>query len=252
MIEINLLPKEYRKKTFDFSLGKVGVYAIAGVVGVILMLAGVTIYQTYQISDLEASIEKAGERAATLQKDIRVVDGLMDVKSKISGRMAAVERLDTHRSTWVRVLEEMAGTVPNFVWLSRFTEKPLVAEVTKKSKNKKKSKAKAKKEDETEKTAPKPVAPKKMPTSTEAEIEGHAFTLNSLATLMINMMRSDYFEKVELLSTTEVELEEQKAYNFVLSCEVHFLSDEDLRRLVAQANKESQSQLAAIDHKQLK
>ncbi len=51
MIEINLLPKEYRKKTFDFSLGKVGVYAVDQ----IAKLAGVnkaTIY--YHIGDKQA------------------------------------------------------------------------------------------------------------------------------------------------------------------------------------------------------
>jgi Tfp pilus assembly protein PilN len=250
MIEINLLPKEYRKKTFDFSLGKVGVYAVVGIAGIILMLAGVTIYQSYQISTLESSIEKAGQRAATLQKDIRLVDALTEVKGKISGRMTAVERLDTHRSTWVRVLENMAGTVPDFVWLSRFTETPPIVEKPKKAKDKKKSKGK-KNEVVAEPDTLAPPVPVERPTSTLAEIEGHAFTLNSLATLMINMMRSDYFDNVELLATNEVELEEQKAYNFILSCQVHFLSDDDLRRMVAQAEIEAQSELAVVDHKQL-
>ena len=54
---------------------------------------------------------------------------------------------------------------------------------------------------------------------------------------MINMMRSDYFDEVELVSTEEKKLEEQKAYNFVLNTRLHFLTDEDLRGVIAQSNK---------------
>ena len=71
---------------------------------------------------------------------------------------------------------------------------------------------------------------------TPLKIEGYAFTLNALAKYMINMMRSDYFDKVELASTEEKLLNDQKAYNFVLTCDAHFLSDEDLRRLIAQTS----------------
>ena len=109
MIEINLLPKDYRKKSLSFSMGKTGIFAVAGAVGVVVMLFVVTLFQLNQISNLDENIQKAKQRASMLQKDIKVVDGLIDVKNKITQRMEAVEKLDRHRSSWVRIMEDLPG-----------------------------------------------------------------------------------------------------------------------------------------------
>ena len=61
-------------------------------------------------------------------------------------------------------------------------------------------------------------------------------------------MRSDYFDEVELVSSKEVELEQKKAYNFVVSCNVHYLSDEELRNKIASADDK---QKASTSHKSL-
>jgi Tfp pilus assembly protein PilN len=215
MIEINLLPKEYQKRGFQFSLGKTGVYAIAGAAGVVLLLIGVTFYQVHQLDKLEANISRAKERAAMLQKDIRVVEALEDVKQKITRRMAAVERLDRNRSVWTRLLEDLSSNVPEFVWLHRLDETSEGSTAVKDTTAADPSKAQVK----------------------PAEIEGHAFTLNSVANFMINLMRSDYFDHIELVSTNEVELEGHKAYNFLVKCDMHLLSDERARSMIAQNDK---------------
>ena len=55
---------------------------------------------------------------------------------------------------------------------------------------------------------------------------------------MINLMRSEYFDNVELVSSKENKFNgDEKAYNFVVSCNVHYLSEEQLRALVAQAKE---------------
>jgi Tfp pilus assembly protein PilN len=234
MIEINLLPKEYRKRTFDFSFGKTGLYAIVGGVVVVLMLVGITFYQKHRLSNLESDIQKAHQRARLLRNDIAMVDALTDVKQKITRRMTAVERLDSHRSTWVRVLEDLADNVPQFVWLGRFQEFEPPPEDTKKKKS---SSSTTKKEDEVQEKAPKADGPR----VTRAEVEGYSFTLNALASFMINMMRSDYFDEVELKSTKEELLQEKKVYQFVVSCNVHYLSDEELQKMVAQAEAEAKA-----------
>ena len=229
MIEINLLPKQYHKKGINLSFGKTGLYAIAGVIGIICMLAGVSFYQWKQVKKLDDNIAKARQCAAMLQKDIQLVDALLDVKNKIRDRMAAVERLDSHRSSWVRILENLASDVPEFVWLARFTELPLENPDTTKS--------------DAEQAKARLVRP--------VEIEGYTFTLNALAAFMINLMRSNYFDKVELTSTTEKIFGEQKAYNFVLSCNLHYLSDEELRGLIAQANNPGSKAGEATRHQSL-
>jgi Tfp pilus assembly protein PilN len=243
MIEINLLPKNYLKGTRTISLGKVGVYFIAAAAGIVLMLGAITAWQMYQLSELEENIDKANQRAAVLQKDIRLVDALIDIKQKIHDRMIAVERLDRHRSVWVRLLQDVAGNVPEFVWLAVYREEQITPppEETPNSKD-----------------AQKPAegnTPDQTPTLAslrEVEIEGYAFTLNALASFMINMMRSDYFDEVELVFSEETEFNNDKikAYNFTVSCDVHYLSDEELRNLIAQATTD-RSQSPETSHKEL-
>jgi len=229
MIEINLLPKEYRKRSFDFSLGKAGLYVIGGAVGVVVMLLVITLYQKHQLNDLNNNIARAKRRAATLQKDIELVEGLESVKAKITQRMAAVEKLDRHRTAWVQIMEEIARDVPEFVWLAKYSEpeKP----------------AKAKNDTTTTPEPDKYVRP--------ARLEGYAFTLNALAAFMINTMRSDYFDDVELVSTKEVKFDKYSAFNFVLSLNVHMLADEDSRRSVAQVDADGAKQNQTTSHKSL-
>jgi Tfp pilus assembly protein PilN len=241
MIKINLLPKGFQKRSIDFSLGKKGLYSVVAAAAIVVMLIGVTMFQKYQLSQLDENIEKAQQRAAMLEKDIKVVDALTDVKNKISLRMRAVERLDSHRSSWVKLLEDIARNVPEFVWMGKFKEKPIVVASTKPSPDGKKAEA-------TKQASPKP-AKSNQPTVRNAEIEGYAFTLNALASFMIKMMRSDYFENVELMATSEMEIQKKKVYRFMLSCDVHYLSDEDLRSKIASVDDKSKN--AVVENKSL-
>lgn len=240
MIEINLLPKEYLKKSFSFAFGKMGLYAVAAVAGITLMLISVTFYQIHQLNKLESNIAKAQQRAAMLEKDIQLVDALSDVKDKITSRMAAVERLDSHRSTWVKILEDMVRNVPEFVWLGRFKEEAL----------RKDSVAQTGQERNEQEVAP-PPAVVAVPTMRSAEVEGYAFTLNALASFMIKMMRSDYFDEVELVSSDEVKFQDHKAYNFILTCNLHYLSEEHLRDMIAQAGNTGGFQKGQTSHRSL-
>ena len=239
MIQINLLPKEYLKSKRVFAVGKSGVYVMAGAGAVAAMLVGVTFWQMHQLKQLDESIARANQRAAMLRQDIVMVNELTDVKQKITDRMEAVERLDRHRSVWVRLLENMASDIPEFVWLSKFNEK--IEQV---------------KPGTSGSTQPQPGGTQPTAQTAQAgapaggdtanvrdvEIEGYAFTLNSVAALMIKLMQSDYFDNVELVKTEENKFsEDEKAYLFNLSAKAHFLSDEDLRNLAAQAEREATS-----------
>ena len=213
MIKINLLPKQYQKRSGGFSLGKQGKYAIAAVAGVILLLGTITSYQMYQMGELEEQMKIARMRTEQLKKDIQLVDALTDIKHKITNRLEAVERLDRHRSAWVKILEEIARNVPEFVWLSSFTE------INEKA---------ADPSDTTSQT-------QTLSSVQPVEVEGFTFTLNALATFMIKMMRSNYFDQVDMANVEEISFGEQKAYNFKLDCNVHYLSDEELEKILAQA-----------------
>lgn len=220
LIKINLLPKQYMKRSGGFSLGKQGKYAVGAIAGVIILLGAITLYQVHQISDLEEQMDIARTRTMQLKKDIQLVDALTDIKAKITNRLEAVERLDRHRSAWVRIMEEVSRNVPEFVWLSSFVElesAPRAAQDT---------------------TASRQIS---SPSVRPVEIEGFTFTLNALATFMIKMMRSNYFDDVDLDNVEEFSFGEQKAYNFKLGCNVHYLSDEELEQILAQAAADSNS-----------
>lgn len=227
MLEINLLPKEYLKKGFNLSFGKTGIYVLAAFGGVILMLVGVTFYQIHQLGGLEEKITIANRRALMLQKDIRIVDALIDVKSKITQRMSAVERLDSHRSAWVRIMTDIAKNVPEFVWLGKIEEVKEVSET-------KKTGSSLEREPQNKPVEKAPASGSGVPTVRPVRVEGYAFTLNALASFMINLMRSGYFDEVELVSSDEIKFEEYKSQNFVLSANLHYLSDEEIQKVIAQ------------------
>jgi len=228
MIRINLLPKQYQKRSGGFHLGKQGKYAVAAVAGVIIMLGGITFYQMHQIDELEGQMEIARNRTMQLQQDIQLVDALMDIKTKITDRLEAVERLDRHRSTWVRILEDLSRNTPDFVWLTNFVEKPKAPAAPDTTANASAGAA-----------ASAQAQQASIPSVRDVDIEGYTFTLNALANFMIKMMRSNYFDQVDLATVSEIEFGEQKAYNFKMSCQVHYLSDEELEQVLAQAAESS-------------
>ena len=232
MLEINLIPKDYLKKGLSLSFGKTGLYALAAIGGIIVMLVGVTFYQMHQLATLEEKISIANRRAIMLQKDIKVVDALIDVKTKITQRMAAVERLDSHRSAWVRIMTDIAKNVPEFVWLGKIEEVKEVVDPKKAGASKENH---SQNDQQTKQPQP---ARSGVPAVHPIRVEGYAFTLNSLASLMINFMRSGYFDEVELVSSDEIKFEEHKAQNFILSANLHYLSDEEIQKIIAQNEAE--------------
>ena len=100
-------------------------------------------------------------------------------------------------------------------------------------------------------TADASTAPAADPNVRQGQVEGFAFTLNALASFMIKMMRSDYFEDVELKATNEIQVQQKKAYNFVLTFNIHYLSDEELRNNIATSTEQEDSQQASASHKSL-
>jgi len=224
MIQINLLPKEFRRKTGRLTIGKSGYYAVGGAAGVIIMIVVVTVYQMFQLTELNDKMEIARFRTQQLEKDIAVVDALIEVKDKIMQRMEAVDRLDQHRTVWVRILEDLSDRLPDFMWLASFKEAEPPAATT------------------TDTTAGQTAAVAMASNTRPITVEGFAFTLNSLANFMINMMRSNFFSEVEMASVQEVMFQEQKVYSYKVSATLHYLSDEELKQIL---EEESGPQLLA-------
>ncbi len=202
MIEINLLPKEMRRPS-GLGLPKSALIGAGVAVSVLVLLAIITGYQMYRLNGIDDQITEVRRQADRMREDIILVDRLVDVKTKILARLAAIEKLDRDRESWAMILDELSNRVPDFLWLTAFRP-----------------------------AAPKGAAhPGRISSSTAAQptdstagskphlaIEGYSFTLNGLANFLMELNSSDYFDELQLDFAKLIKLDEQKAYSFSLRC----------------------------------
>jgi Tfp pilus assembly protein PilN len=200
MIKINLLPKEMRRPS-GLGIPKSAVIGAAATVVILMVLAAVTAVQAYRVHAIDGKIAEVRRQAERMREDIVLVDRLVDVKTKVLSRLAAIETLDRGRERWVMILDELAGRVPDFLWLTAF--RPATPTGAKSGINS-------------------PSAAVPTDTTAPAEllmsIEGYSFTLNGLANFLLELNSSDYFAQPQLNFAKLIEVEDQRAYNFSLSC----------------------------------
>jgi Tfp pilus assembly protein PilN len=208
MIEINLLPKELRRKGRKFALGKNLFYV--GTVALILLglFMVISIFQSFRLKALDKKIMEAKRRTEELKKNIEVVDALIDLKDKLLQRMSAIETLGQNRATWVYILEDLSQRVPEHLWLSTLKEEEPAAGSSKG-------------------TGADTTAPKATPLSPTRKVsmEGYTYSINSLALFLIELMGSDYFKNMELQFIKKSETEKQKTFTFGLSGELIYMPE---------------------------
>jgi Tfp pilus assembly protein PilN len=202
MIEINLLPKELKRKGRGIAFDKNLIY-VGAVVGILVILfVVVSIFQSLKLKALDGKIAVAKRKTEELRKTIDLVDALADLKDKLLRRMSAIETLEENRATWVNILEDLSERVPEYLWLSLLKEEETVPE------------SPAGQADSSGQTT-QPVSPKR-----KVNIEGYTYSINSLASFLIQLMRSDYFRNMELEFIKKSEMEKQKTFAFGLSGEL--------------------------------
>ena len=202
MIEINLLPKEMRK-AHGLGIPKSVLVGAGAAAAVIVLLALVTVYQMYRVHGIDSRIAEVRRQADRMREDIIIVDRLVDVKTKILARLAAIDKLDRGRERWVKILDELSHRVPDFLWLTTF--KPAVAA-----------------------SGVNPRGIRTPGAGTPADsaatdrkdlaIAGYSFTLNGLANFLIELNASEYFGGIQLDFAKVVEVGRQHLYNFSLRC----------------------------------
>ncbi len=202
MIEINLLPKELRRKgkviAFDKNLIYVG--TVAGILVILFVM--VSIFQSFKLKTLDNKIAEANRRTEELRQTIELVDALIDLKDKILQRMSAIETLDRNRVTWVHILEDLSQRVPEYLWLSELREEEVVV---------------ASPTDEADTSVQSALATSPGEKVNKVNIQGHTYSVNTLAVFLIQLMRSDYFKNMELQFIKKSEVEKQKTFSFGLS-----------------------------------
>ncbi|MBI3872551.1 MAG: PilN domain-containing protein [candidate division Zixibacteria bacterium] len=195
MIEINLLPREMRRRTGGLALPKSAMLGTAAVAVFVLGLVGLTALQTMRYSRLEASLAAAQAKVASMKDDIALVDRLTEVKKTLLQRMDVIESLDRNRAEWVGNLEDLLATIPDYLWLSGFRH-----------------------DDQKPKTASKaPVDTTSLPANAYV-FDGYCYTINSLANLILNMQDSPRFSNVALRKTVYTDLKGRRVYQFGVTC----------------------------------
>ena len=207
MIEINLLPKELQIQGPRLALTKSMMLPAVAVAALVLGMVGMSVYQNRQIAELDGKIQIAKARAEQLKADIRMVDGLVDIKEKITARIDAVKVLDLNRKAWVSILEDLSSRVPDFLWMTSLSETQLTA-------------AQPKAPGDTA-AAASTLPPQEVP----AQLNGFSYSLSSLANFIMNLRKSGHFKSIDLHHAREMKLDSHKAYAFQLDCTLNYSGD---------------------------
>jgi type IV pilus assembly protein PilN len=122
MIRINLLPKEEKpskeartwNSIFIWSLIAAGIVIIAGV--------GFHIFHRYEIDAMRSDTAAMKAEQDQYRSQAAIVNDLTQKRKLIAQRLDIIETLDANRSARVRLLDEIARSVPDYVWLTSMEE----------------------------------------------------------------------------------------------------------------------------------
>lgn len=130
MIRINLLPREEKPSRTAIVWGTIFTWTLIGAAFVLILGAGLHIFRSYEISTLKSDIEESLAKQEQYKEQAVLVEALTAQRKAISQRIQVVETLDQGRRLRVHVLDELARSVPEYIWLQRFTESASGAQVT--------------------------------------------------------------------------------------------------------------------------
>jgi len=200
MLEINLLPKELQHRRFGFKPDKKLINVIAGGVAIALVLFIYSyFFQISTLKNLESEITEYERQRAEYMVEIKKIEDIELKQTQILARQNAILTLDTSRDYWVKLLEDLVRRVPEYVWVTAFDQAigappPAVAQ-----------------------PPGQPNRPRATGSS-KTTINGYSFSLNSLATFLIRLKKSETFNDVEITSIKLQESDKAKAYSFELTC----------------------------------
>lgn len=203
MLEINLLPKEYRKRKFRLELEKNALLVIGvGFAILILMAAYTMFFQVFPANTLDKKIAAARAENQNYEREIKLVNALTEQKNLIIARISTIKVLDNDRDVWVSVIADLGSRIPDYLWLVGFEP------ATK-------------------------GAGEAQAATTKASIKGKSYSLNSLATYLIRLKKSPYLKNVSLASIRLVEEQlpegsgSYESYHFTINCDLTLSSTEE-------------------------
>jgi type IV pilus assembly protein PilN len=125
MIRINLLPREEKVHSeASFNLPKAGemVLPVMMLVIVALAIGGTALAQRGRIQTLTRSISEVDDQSRVLAPQIARVNRLAQERAELDLRLGIISRLERGRTLSVRLVDQLARTIPDHLWLTAVTQ----------------------------------------------------------------------------------------------------------------------------------
>lgn len=208
MIQINLLPSEYRRRSSNLAMAKSTLFGVAAVVGLVVVLGGISYYQSLRLDGVKQDIAKVEAKTEQMREDIQLVDRLVDVKTRILRRMSAIEKLDRDRAAWVQNMEDLATVIPEFLWLSEFRQGEEESALNTRRQNNNAN------------------ADSLANLDNKLTLAGFSYTVSSLANFILNLQDSPRFSDVRLNYAKLTDVNERKVYDFQVACQLEPITED--------------------------
>jgi type IV pilus assembly protein PilN len=121
MAKINLLPwreDKRKERQVDFL-----VFLGSGIVATVLVMTAVHFYIVGVIDNQNARNRYIQNEISVLDKKIKEIKALDKTKSKLLARMEVIQQLQSSRPEIVHMFDQLAKTVPEGVYLTKFSQK---------------------------------------------------------------------------------------------------------------------------------
>jgi type IV pilus assembly protein PilN len=122
MIRINLLPREEKPSKAVLVWRSVFVWMMIAAVVVVLVGLGLHLFRAYEIRTLKTEIAETRAEQEKYREQAKLVEALTERRKQITQRISVVETLDRNRYLRVLLLDELARSIPDYVWLQRFND----------------------------------------------------------------------------------------------------------------------------------
>jgi type IV pilus assembly protein PilN len=122
MIRINLLPREEKPSRTVLIWRSVFIWTLIAAAVVVVAGIGLHMFRSYEIRTLEADIEQTRAEQDKYREQAKLVNALTEKRREITQRIDVIESLDKDRYLRVYLLDELARSVPDYIWLQRFNE----------------------------------------------------------------------------------------------------------------------------------
>ena len=124
MIRINLLPGEERKHRRAATSFKTGdlVWPVMIMAAAVVIMGGAMLSQRTTASRLERNIAEVDMKARELAPQIERVNRLAQERAELDLRLGIINKLEHGRTQTVRLMDDLARSLPDHVWLTSATQ----------------------------------------------------------------------------------------------------------------------------------